>query len=130
MTGHSVLVVDDDRLSRESLCEVLSERGWQVRDAARGLAALELLAGGSSDLIVSDVDMPDISGFELFSRMQQAHIRQPVVLISARANERLRAEALRIGAAALFDKPVAIAPFTTLIDRLVDQRRTPDSHSF
>lgn len=117
MNTHSVLVVDDDRLTRESLCELLSDLGHRARGAGRGLSALELLRSEPGDLVVSDVDMPDISGFELLSRLRDCHLGVPVVLMSARADLQLDRAARAAGALGLLPKPVEIRPFRALVQQ-------------
>lgn len=114
-----VLVVDDDRLCRESLCEALAELGCDVDDADRGLTAFARLQTGRRDLVVSDVDMPDISGFELLARLRQAHITCPAILVSARADAELQRAAQAAGAAGLLAKPVAMQPFTLLVSQVL-----------
>jgi CheY-like chemotaxis protein len=117
--GTQVLVVDDDRLSRESLCEALAELGCQVDDADRGLAAFARLSTGRRDLVVSDVDMPDISGFELLARLRRASIACPTILVSARADAELSRAAAEAGATALLAKPVAMGRFTLLVSQVL-----------
>ena len=119
MSSHSVIVVDDDRLVRESLCEVLGDLGCSVRDADGGLAALASIAREATDMVISDVDMPDISGFELLARLPGIRCTAPVILISARADAGLTASARAAGAAELLAKPVDIEPFTTLVSALL-----------
>lgn len=120
MSTRSVLVVDDDRLVRDTLCEVVSDFGCTTRSSECGLQALDLLAVEPGDLVVSDVDMPDISGFELLARMRAQSIATPVVLMSARADASLQASAERAGAQAMLAKPIAIQPFTSLLADLLD----------
>ena len=118
MTTHSVFIVDDDRLTRESLCEIVAELGFDVADADCGLTALDRLRARPSEIVVSDVDMPDISGFELLARLHADRITIPMVLMSARADSALSKAAADAGAEQLFGKPVPVAPFTELLLRL------------
>jgi len=119
MSSRSILVVDDDRMTRESICEIFGDLGCDVSQASGGLQAMEALRNHRRDLLVSDVDMPDISGFELLARLQDAHITCPTVLLSARADARLTEAAKAAGAAELFAKPVKLAPFTTFVMALL-----------
>lgn len=121
MVTNSVIVVDDDRLVRESLCEVLSDLGCVVRDAAGGLSAFESISRETVDMVVSDVDMPDISGFELLARLRHIAFAKPVVLMSARADDGLRLQARDSGAAELLAKPVRLGPFAELVHHLLPE---------
>ncbi len=119
-TGN-IVVVDDNQLSRESICELLGELGCRTRSADRGLRALAMLHDERCDLLVSDVDMPDISGFELLARVRRELMPgPPVLLLSARADEAMSVAARDADALALMAKPVQMGPFTSLIQRLLD----------
>lgn len=81
-----VLVVDDSMLIRHTVCRYLEERGLQVESAVNGLDALEHLAGGRPDLIITDLQMPKMGGSELISQLkakpETASI--PVVVLAAK----------------------------------------------
>ena len=87
----SILVVDDDAAVREILVELLTDSGHRVRVAAGGAEALRILAearGGvpgevsEVELVISDVQMPEMSGFELADRLATGHPGIKVILIS------------------------------------------------
>jgi FixJ family two-component response regulator len=69
---------------------------------------------------VSDVDMPDISGFELIARLQTLGQTPPVVLLSARADEAMAEAASRSGARHLFPKPVPTRAFRSAVCSILD----------
>jgi CheY-like chemotaxis protein len=121
MTAHTLLVADDDALLRETLSDAFAGLGWDVRTAACGAQAISVLAHERLDLLISDVDMPDMTGFQLLSwvRSHSAPPPMPVVLMSARADAELGRAATANGAAALVAKPVAFAQLSTLINRIV-----------
>ncbi|MFW5830322.1 MAG: response regulator [Planctomycetota bacterium] len=118
MGTHAILVVDDDRLVRESLCEMLGDLDQRVEAAANGDVALRYLQANSYELVFSDIDMPSISGFELIERMRVLQYRPQVVLMSARSDERLQAAAERAGALALLGKPVGMHQLTGMLNSL------------
>jgi CheY-like chemotaxis protein len=115
----SVLIADDDRLFRESLCEALADLGWDADSAADGASAIAALNQRPRDLLLSDVDMPDMTGFQLLDWINN-HPGPPTarVLMSARANPELDAAAKRVGAAALLAKPVHIIQLNHLVTSL------------
>lgn len=120
MPQGSIFVVDDDRLTRESLAELLDDHGFAVSSFPGGLAAWDAICNGSTTpLVVSDVDMPDISGFELLSRSRGIQFSAPFILMSARADDHMRELAEQNGAASLVSKPVAPGPFTSLVSSLI-----------
>ena len=64
------LVVDDSMLIRHTVCRFLEERGFQVEAATNGLEALEMLATLEPDIIITDIQMPRMSGVELISALK------------------------------------------------------------
>jgi len=121
--SRDVLIVDDDSLVRESLSEVLADLGWAVRCAGGGIEALDLHRRDPCLLLVSDVEMPDISGFELFRRLRDGERAPACVLMSARADEDMHRAAERAGVMRLFRKPVTIARFTATVRDLIPSPR-------
>ncbi len=110
-TTHSALVVDDNACMRETLCDMLSDLSGTIQcspeSASGGENALEQLRSTSYDVVFSDVDMPDMTGFELIRRMRLDNMTTPVILMSARAGE-IQENALHSsGAVSLLAKPVA-----------------------
>jgi two-component system, chemotaxis family, chemotaxis protein CheY len=104
----SVLVVDDSAATRAYLAATLEgEGGYRVTQAENGFEALRLLPKKHFDLVISDVNMPDINGLELvrFLRESPHHKRTPVVLVTTdnRPADRERGE--RLGASAYLTKP-------------------------
>jgi len=97
-----ILVCDDSRTVREALARMLAGEGYVVDQAGDGAEAWQMLGEVRYDLVVSDVEMPRLSGVELLGRVRAERAGLPVVLISSRAG-RDRAE----DADAFLAKPVA-----------------------
>lgn len=123
MLSRTILVADDDALLRESLCDLLLDLGVSPQPVGNAGSAIEVLTRTRCDLVLSDVDMPDMTGFALLGWIQ-AHQRVPAVLMSARADQHLDREAHRAGALALLPKPVAARSIAALIHRLFDDQTT------
>lgn len=116
--SHIVLIADDDRLVRESLGDAFDGLGWDVRTAACGGEAIRVLERARLDLLMSDVDMPDMTGFQLLSWTREHPPAPPVVLMSARADEALGRAALAEGAITLLPKPVEVARVRSVLSTL------------
>jgi two-component system sensor histidine kinase and response regulator WspE len=99
-----VLVVDDSPIVRDLVSELLASVGLSVRVAGDGAAALQLLADEPADLIVCDVEMPVMDGFELLRRLRERAERVPVVMVTTRGSLSDRAMAAALGADALIIK--------------------------
>ena len=103
-----VLVADDNADMREYIARLLGDR-WMVETVADGAAALASAQAHRPDVVVADVMMPRIDGFELLQRLRADERTQsvPVILVSARAGEEARVEGLQAGADDYLVKPFA-----------------------
>ncbi len=100
----TVLVIDDDPGLAELLGEYLGSRGLGVRTAPDGLTGLALLRGGGVDLVVLDVMMPGMDGFEVLREIRRDS-RIPVVMLTARGDDTDRIVGLEMGADDYLAKP-------------------------
>lgn len=83
LAGLSILVVDDDLGVCYSLRDLLREEGCKVEVATGGLDALKVLAHQKVDLVLSDVVMPDLDGYDLYMEVRERYRQTPVVLMTA-----------------------------------------------
>lgn len=103
-----VLVVEDSSAMRAFVRAALEEElGAEVMEAESGLRALRSLPGESFDLVVVDVNMPDLNGLELvsFMRKSERHRETPILLISTEAAARDREKGIALGANGFLSKP-------------------------
>ena len=107
MTNSSVkiLVVDDEPPIRKLLRLGLSTQGYNVIEAMNATAAIEQIALAQPDLIVLDLGLPDLSGYELLRRWRDAGSDLPVVILSSRTDEVGIVQALELGADDYITKP-------------------------
>lgn len=102
MTENRVLIIDDDRLMRNSLVDLTEAAGWTTKALARATDAERWISQFQPDVILSDVRMPDISGLDLLRSLTSA---PPVVLISAHGDIPTAVEAMNNGAYSFVEKP-------------------------
>ena len=108
-TGKRVLVVDDASLVRRFYREALEHAGFEVDEALNGVEALEKLLGDSFDLVIVDINMPQMDGFTFMKalRRQAAPLSSiPALIISTEAGAQDRAAARSAGANFYLVKPV------------------------
>ena len=119
--GGRILVVDDDAMLRETLDEVLSDEGYDVRTAAHGLDALHSLGGWPADLIILDVWMPvmDAYDFREEQRMRGVALDSAVLLVSAATNIEDAADA--ISATDTLTKPFSLDTMLERVATLLDK---------
>jgi two-component system, chemotaxis family, sensor kinase CheA len=104
--GKSVLVAEDSITSRMLLKNILESAGYSVTTAVDGLDAFTTLQAGEFDLVVSDVEMPRMNGFELTSRIRddKQYAETPVVLVTALKSSEDRERGIDAGASAYIVK--------------------------
>lgn len=120
-----ILVVDDDANVRESLGHVLTEENYAVKFACDGRDAVHQFLDGPPDLILLDVNMPDINGWQAFQIMAQIYPFVPVIIITARPHQARRAAEL--GIHAFMEKPLDIR---VLLQKVRELLAHPDSARF
>jgi len=119
-----ILIVEDNELNRDALSRRLIRRGYQVLLAADGIHGLELAAAERPDLILMDLGLPGIDGWECTRRLKAdaATSRIPVVALSAHAMVGDRETALRAGCDEFDTKPIAFDGLLDKIARLLPAR--------
>ena len=98
-----ILVVEDDTDFRESLCEMLGRNGYEVHQAGDAASALSQLA--KSDILITDVRLPDISGIELLEKVKAQLPSLQVIVMTGYGSIKDAVEAMRKGAATYLAKP-------------------------
>ncbi len=122
MTG--ILIVDDDRANRESLSEMVSAWGYDVRTADGASAALRLLETEPPDAVVCDLVMPGMGGIEVLRRMRADQLDVPTIILTGKGSVDGAVEALREGAFHFIQKPVEPALLRLTLRSALDSNRT------
>jgi two-component system chemotaxis response regulator CheY len=103
---NKVLVVDDSAAMRAYVRAALESGGYETVEASSGLEALRLLPRGPWSAVITDINMPDLSGLELVSVIRRSqHNKTPIVLISTEGRDSDRTRGLSLGANAYVTKP-------------------------
>jgi two-component system KDP operon response regulator KdpE len=123
--GIRILLVDDESAIRRALKPPLVELGFQVVEAIRGEEALQLLRGGSFDIVLLDVNMPGIGGIETLRRIRMFAPRLPVLMVTVRDAEEEKVEALDLGADDYVTKPFSTKELIARIRAAVRRVRAP-----
>jgi DNA-binding NtrC family response regulator len=106
MRRTKVLLVDNDSNDRSAIAGCLAEAGHQVSALADGLAAFEKVIRDHYDLVITELNLPHMSGIELMKRIRQIDQSLPVIFISAKAGVTEAVEAMRSGASDFIVKPL------------------------
>ncbi|MFH1811015.1 MAG: response regulator [Pseudomonadota bacterium] len=125
-----VLVVDDSAAARAMLTAAIESyaeanaRVPEIQAASSGLEALRFLPANALDLIVTDINMPDVNGLELisFARRHPLHGATPIVVVTTQSAELDRDRALALGANGYCEKPVTVTGLLHVITPLLDAK--------
>jgi CheY-like chemotaxis protein len=102
------------------VASIIRKEGFLVEAASNGTDLIAFLAGGSEpNLMITDVQMPGMSGLAVLSYVRRRHTRVPVILMTAFATDRLRERALAEGASAVLSKPFSSIELRELVARHV-----------
>ena len=82
--NESILIVDDDEEISDEMKEILSDENYDVSQCFNGTEAEKLLAANHYDLILMDIKMPGLSGFEVIKRIRDASVRSRILIVSGR----------------------------------------------
>ncbi len=121
--AESILVVDDEEIIRDSLSFVLKKEGYVVQQAENGRVALDAIKEGSFDLVITDLEMPEMKGIPLLEHITSISPETLVVIITAYGSIETAVAALRKGAVDYILKPVEFDEMLVKVKRLLLQRR-------
>ena len=116
-----VIVVADDSISvRKFVARLLEKHGYRVKLAADGLEAAELVSQHGCHLVITDLEMPRMTGYELMAQLRQSPStrRIPVIVVTSRAGAKHRDRAIKEGAAAFLTKPVQEEQLVATVEQL------------
>ncbi|MBT8485910.1 MAG: sigma-54-dependent Fis family transcriptional regulator [Phycisphaerales bacterium] len=118
--SHSILIVEDEQVLRESLAGLLEDEGYDVHQAADGEVAHRFVLERPVDLVLSDVRMPVMDGLELLERLKQVIPETPVIMITAFGTVGTAVTAMRAGAWDYLLKPVQFDDLLLKIKRALE----------
>ncbi len=113
----AILVVDDEEMMRDLLDKILSREGYRIKTARDGIEALEVLDSEAMDLIISDVKMPRMDGFELLKAVRSRHPRIGVIIMTAYGDSHTVKDALLLGADEYVTKPFKSHEISLVVER-------------
>lgn len=124
--GGRVLVVDDRQQARESMADVLRHAGHRVDAVSSGVEALQRLDAESFDVLVTDLQMPGMSGLDLIRQVERRNCGTQAVMVTAYATVESAVEAMRHGAFDYIEKPFNADQLENLVQRAIEHGRRLD----
>ena len=127
MAGESILLVDDDRLIQKLVSTYLERAGYRMGVAGNGVEALALVRQRLPDLVITDVQMPELNGLELTAQLRRNHLtaRVPIIMFSSEASPSDMVVGYSSGADEYLPKPFEVAVLEAKIQSLLRRTRAP-----
>lgn len=126
--GDRILIVDDEKNYRELISLFLKSEEYEVFEASNGKDALELFGSIGPDLVILDVMLPDISGFDVCKRIRETS-EVPVLFLSALEDEGYYVVGYRAGADDYIAKPFQPSVFALKVKRILARTKKTDDHT-
>lgn len=114
-----ILVVDDEDALRTVLSAELNSEGYDVGTAADGMEALTELQKGPYDLVLLDIKMPNMNGFEVLKVIKEKYSGTKVIMLTGFADLKNAIESKKLGAEDFVSKPYDLVDLLTTIDRVM-----------
>lgn len=115
-----ILIVEDQPTTSWALSEGLSDDGYTVDTFATAEEALEWMKTGRSDLVISDLRLPGMSGLDLARKLQRGRQAQPVIIVTAYGTPETMDELRRVGVTDCFPKPFPVDMLRGAVRRALD----------
>lgn len=123
MNRFNILVIDDEEQMLDSLKLTLQQSGYQVSTAKAGAEGLALFEGGDYNLVLADLQLPDMEGLEVLRRIKDKQPSIEVIIISGYGSVNKAVEATKAGAFHFVEKPFEFDALQLLIDRALERQR-------
>ncbi|NIP38850.1 MAG: response regulator [Candidatus Dadabacteria bacterium] len=117
---NSILVVDDEESIRWVLQKSLQKQGYKVSVAEDGNSALDILSASEFSVVILDLNLPDMDGFEILSKINERKLKSSVIIITAQNSVKNAIEAMQLGAYDYFSKPFDIDEVNDLVKKAID----------
>lgn len=115
-----ILIVDDESDTLLYLFDLLSAEGFHVEGTSNAFEAVEYVSGRMPELVICDIRMPEMDGFELLARIKRTAPKTRVLLVSAFVDESMRQEALARGGEDLLDKTMSSQELIKAVGRIAE----------
>ena len=102
----NILVIEDDEMIRQLLLRRLGRAGHEVQSAVDGATGISIALGGSPELILLDLRLPDMTGYEVAQRIRREGQHMPIIAVSASCTDADRVHAITCGCNAFHPKPM------------------------
>ncbi|UCF64161.1 MAG: Hpt domain-containing protein [bacterium] len=120
----SILIVDDSLSVRKFLSSMLTKNNYEVQAAKNGQTAIEMLGQNDYDAVITDLEMPQLSGYELIEQIRSDLRREelPIIVLTGRASKQIEQQSRKLGANEFIVKPFKDKDLLEKLGRYIDQQ--------
>ncbi|MGA1824034.1 MAG: response regulator [bacterium] len=123
MKQKRILVVDDEKNTREGLVKILIKDGYEVAAAKTGAIALDVVKKQDFDIIITDLMMPDVSGIDLLAKIKKKKPDIGVIIVTAYGEVNSYLKAMTLGAFEYLNKPIILSELQCVLNKALNQSR-------
>ena len=117
----NILVIDDNPINREILRNILELKGFSIVEAKNGKEAIEILGSEKFSLIIIDLIMPGMSGFETTEKIRAMGIKTPILAHSSLSSREDKRRCLQVGCDDFLPKPLDFKKLIEVVNRLIEE---------
>ena len=128
LNNGKILIVEDEAITRNGLCKLLSDWGYDVKAVEDGTAALQKVNTFKPSLVISDLAMPEMDGLELLRQLKTKLSHVSVIILSGQRTTDIVVQAMREGAYDYLTKPVNIKQLQLLIEKALKHQIIRQDH--
>jgi len=119
-----ILIVDDEENARLGLSKLLGQEGYEVASVCNGYEALEYLNSKKVNLIISDINMPEMNGLSFLKEISRHYPSTHVIMITAYGGVESYLEAMNLGAFEYIHKPVKLDELKSVMKKIFTNNKT------
>lgn len=113
-----ILVVDDEESARLALSRILTREGFEVASAGNGIEALDFLRANKVEIIITDINMPEMGGLDFLRELNRSYPGTNVIMITAYGEVESYIEAMNLGAFEYINKPFKVDELKKIINKI------------
>jgi DNA-binding response OmpR family regulator len=130
MTGSRILIVEDEQALLRALTDTFTSKGCQVLAAADGEAGLDLAVSARPDLVVLDIMLPKVNGYDVCHAIREHSLEMPIIMLTARGQEEDIVLGLNLGADDYVTKPFRMRELVARVNAFLRRRQSAQDTVF
>lgn len=118
-----IIITDDEEIMRDCICDYLRQRGYSCKAASSADEALTMVNRYGADIVIADINMPNMNGIELLKIIREQHPEIKVIMLTGFASTKNALEAVNLGAYGFFRKSLDLLKFSKMITSIEQEMK-------